>query len=210
MVMGDGSIVGTVMNQAERAAKWLSGGRPVCDVKTVMLVPYGDKLLEQYKSKYNIIEGPEDDVLTRYVMAQKEFDADLVVRLTGDCVWLTSSIIAKCIRAAVKHGSDYCSNVLVRSFIEGHDVEVLSSGLLKYLDTFSTTATEREHVTTHFTEFAEQLSSDYLIHTVFSEYDFSDIKSSIDTREEYDDCLGKFDKLRAKKHRALSLGSISN
>lgn len=208
MDLGDNSVVGTVMKQAVRAAGWM---RRNADISVAMLIPFDDALREQYSYRYDVFEGPEDDVLTRYYDAMEEYNADYVVRLTGDCVWITSSIIAKCIREALKHDADYCSNVLVRTFMEGLDCEVLSRKALDYLHRNMVNPHEREHVTHGLiTDIQQGHTQDFKIHTVVSEYDMSAIKTSIDTLEEYEQSVNLFSQLRAKKEEALRFGSISN
>jgi spore coat polysaccharide biosynthesis protein SpsF len=196
------------MAQAMRCAGWL---RNQAEITVAMLVPFDDELKGQYSYKYEIFEGPEDDVLTRYCRAMDHYGADYIVRLTGDCVWITSNMISKCLREALKRETDYCSNILVRSFMEGLDVEVLSRKALTYLDENMKTPLEREHVTYGLlTDIRKGETNDFKIHTVFCEYDMSTIKTSIDTSEEYEDAVDMFSALRSKKQDALRFGSISN
>ena len=211
MAFGDGSLVGNVMLQAKKCADWLTHSDNI-DVMPCLLVPFNDNLAKQFEGRYVIYEGPEDDVLTRYHGAMLEYGPDYIVRITGDCVWITSFVIAKLIRAAIKHETDYCSNILIRTFMEGLDVEVLSSKLLEklYLET-EEEGGHREHVTSIIPSFIELgILANFRIHTVFNEYDLSHIKTSIDTLDEYDECTLKFQKLRRKKNLALELGGISN
>ena len=45
-----------------------------------------DDLLSEYLSKgYTVFRGSADDVLGRFVGAANDFDADIIVRITGDC-----------------------------------------------------------------------------------------------------------------------------
>jgi spore coat polysaccharide biosynthesis protein SpsF len=177
-----------------------------------MLIPFDDhELKTTYSYKYDVFEGPEEDVLSRYYLAMEEYDADLIVRLTGDCVWITSNVISKCLREALKRDTDYCSNILVRTFMEGLDVEVISRKALTYLNNNMSTPQEREHVTLGLiNDLKRGHIQDFKIHTVISEYDMSEVKTSIDTPEDYEDACEKFALLRVKKQEALQLGSISN
>lgn len=212
MEFGDASVVGTVMLQAIRVAEWFQGSGH--DVSVVMLVPFDDPLKKQFEKRYTIFEGPEDDVLLRYYQACKEYDADYVVRLTGDCVWHSSHVISKCLRAALKHDADYCSNVLVRTFMEGLDVEVIKTSWVYKLhenEVSELDAFDREHVTTRILDNIRLgQSGEKKIRTVFAEYDLSNIKTSIDTREEYIASTEKFRALSQKKKEALSYGGISS
>lgn len=93
--------------------------------------------------------GDEHDVLSRFVGAAHEADADLVVRVTGDCPLIDPDITDLVVRSLVDHRSnvDYASNAVVRSFPRGLDTEALFVDVLDRVDRFATTADEREHVT---------------------------------------------------------------
>ena len=211
MAVGELSIVGRVMYQAVRlsGAHWLS---EKANVTVAMLVPYGDKLKDTFRSRYNVFEGPEDDVLTRFHMAAEHYNSDIIVRLTGDCAWMQRRVIAKVLGDAMRAEADYCSNVLVRTFMEGLDVEVMSRTLLAYINNYADTAADREHVTTYITDMIrrDKKIPGCKVHTVLAEYDFSDVKTSVDTLEEYQDCVRRFESMKAKKAEANSYGEISN
>ena len=51
------------------------------DLSTVILCPYDDQIISLYKDKVNVLEGDENDVLSRYVDAIKIFDADYILSL---------------------------------------------------------------------------------------------------------------------------------
>lgn len=93
--------------------------------------------------------GDEHDVLSRFVGAAHEAAADLVVRVTGDCPMIDPDVTDLVVRSLVDNQStvDYASNVVVRSFPRGLDVEAFFVDVLNRVDRFATTADEREHVT---------------------------------------------------------------
>lgn len=208
MTVGEDTLVGQVMTQGLRAAEWLSS---IANVEVIMLIPEGDPLAGRFGRKYKTFEGPEDDVLGRYFLAAQKYQPDYMVRLTGDCAWMTSSMIAKCVRDCFKYDADYCSNVLVRTFMEGLDVEVISSALLSELHLTQSDLFHREHVTTAIPELiAAGKLEQYKMHTVLSDYDMSHIKTSIDTALEYEACNNLFISRKRKKNEAMAYGSISN
>ena len=168
--------------------------------------------LEELDSKYTIIEGPEDNVLDRYMRAITLYQPDFLVRITGDCVWIPPRVISKHIRDAAKHDADYCSNVLVRSFPEGYDCEVISLELMKWLDSNVFTDRDKEHVTTavrHNLLHNEDFRDEFKIHSIINEMDLSSFKTSIDTRQEYDTALKNLESLKGKKSLAEKFGSVS-
>jgi spore coat polysaccharide biosynthesis protein SpsF (cytidylyltransferase family) len=201
------TISGQVVTQALRARPWL---RNIADTTVVLLLPEGDDI--PCPPNVHRFYGDEHDVLSRYAKANEHFKCDYVVRLTGDCCWMTSHIIAKCLRAAISTRSDYCSNVLVRSFMEGLDCEVMSASLLEYLDAATSNDIDREHVTYKFINdvYRGVAPKQFRIHTIMSEYDLSHIKTSIDTKDEYIESLTKVRDLKTKVEEARAYGGVTN
>lgn len=130
-------------------------------VYVALLVPTGDPLYNHYKQdahiveNFHVLEGPLDDVLTRYVMAADQLRADYICRVTGDCPMIPPPVITKHIVTAFKGGLDYTSNVFpgIRTEPDGFDCEVLSAKLLDYLHKNAKSQQEREHVTFYLRDF---------------------------------------------------------
>jgi spore coat polysaccharide biosynthesis protein SpsF (cytidylyltransferase family) len=99
-----------------------------------------------------LTRGPEDDVLTRYVMAAREHDAEVIVRITADCPLTDPAVVDSVIRARSRDDSDYASNVEPATFPEGYDCEAFTSACLTRIDQEATLAYEREHVTVRVRE----------------------------------------------------------
>ena len=74
--------------------------------------------------------GSETDVLSRYFNVASKFQADLVVRITGDCPIIDPAIVDQCIEKSIETGTDYCSNILPPTFPDGLDVEVIKFSAL--------------------------------------------------------------------------------
>ena len=54
----------------------------------------GDDILEKNKKfGFNVFRGDEDDVLGRFYSASKVHNCNTIVRLTGDCPLIDSSIV---------------------------------------------------------------------------------------------------------------------
>jgi len=208
MPFGKTTVAGQVVNQALRARPWL---RNIADTTVCMLMPRGDTI--SYPSHdVQYFFGDEHDVLSRYAQANEKYNADFIVRLTGDCCWITSHVIAKCLRAAISNNADYTSNVLVRTFMEGLDCEVMSRPLLEWLDASAKSDIEREHVTYKFVNDVQngKAPNTFKVHTILSEYDLSHIKTSIDTKDEYISCLNAVTELEKKQALARSFGGVTN
>lgn len=99
------------------------------------------------KLGYVCIRGHETDVLQRYVDAANQVEADVVVRITGDCPLIDPVLVDSAIDMFLSSNVDYLTNASPASYPDGLDVEVftveaLSRAGLESNDTFS-----REHVT---------------------------------------------------------------
>ena len=72
-----------------------------------------DDALETEAQRLNldVWRGPERDVLARFAGAAEDANADLVVRLTGDCPLIDPEIIDEVVAELTVSGADYCSNI---------------------------------------------------------------------------------------------------
>ena len=96
-----------------------------------------------------LFRGPEDDVLTRYYEAAAAFEADIVMRITGDCPLLSPRTSTHVLEAYLKNRTlcDYVSNTLRRTFPRGLDTSVMGFDTLERAHKQATTRAQREHVT---------------------------------------------------------------
>lgn len=88
----------------------------------------------------------EDDVLSRYYLTAKEFQADVVVRITGDCPLVDPAVISWAAQA-VQDGALFATNVQDCGFPDGTDVEAMTFGLLSIGNQYVNATEDREHVT---------------------------------------------------------------
>ena len=72
------------------------------------------------------IRGSEKDVLGRYCSALNITNADILVRITGDCPLIDPSVVDSVIDLFTEGDFDYCSNILPPTFPDGYDVKFLS------------------------------------------------------------------------------------
>jgi spore coat polysaccharide biosynthesis protein SpsF len=95
--------------------------------------------------------GSLDDVLERYFQAALTNNSDgkvkNIVRITGDCPLIDSSIVDQVIRLFILSHVDYCSNCEPATLPDGLDVEVFSFEALKKSNFLAKKPSEREHVT---------------------------------------------------------------
>ncbi len=99
------------------------------------------------KKGYDVFRGSEEDVLGRFYKAAKPLSPEIVVRITGDCPIIDSSIVDRVISLYEKENVDYASNVDPPTYPDGLDVEVFSFNSLEKANKESKSSHAREHVT---------------------------------------------------------------
>ena len=99
------------------------------------------------KLGYACEQGSENDVLDRYVQAARAHQADVVVRITGDCPLVDPELVDECIRRYKIAGVDYFSNINPPTYPDGLDIEVCSFKALEQANQDTSRSFDREHVT---------------------------------------------------------------
>ncbi len=100
-----------------------------------------------------VFRGMENDVLNRYYECAKEYNADIIVRVTSDCPLVDFSVLDSVIELFYRTESEYSANTIPSStskFPDGSDVEVFSMEVLKYANDYAVKPEDREHVTFFF------------------------------------------------------------
>lgn len=107
-----------------------------------------EELIRAASATTEVVGGSEADVLDRYVDAAYFTEADVIMRVTGDCPLIDPVICGQVLDLFLKHKAGYASNVYPdRSFPKGLDCEVFSRDVLLDAARISTAAYDREHVT---------------------------------------------------------------
>ncbi|WP_029363466.1 aminotransferase class III-fold pyridoxal phosphate-dependent enzyme [Herbaspirillum lusitanum] len=96
---------------------------------------------------YACEQGSEDDVLERFVDAAKAHQADVVVRITGDCPLVDFQLVDEVIRGYKNANVDYFSNIAPPTYPDGLDIEVFSFEALTTALQETDTPFDHEHVT---------------------------------------------------------------
>lgn len=89
--------------------------------------------------------GSEKDVLDRYYHAAKNAQADVVVRITGDCPLHDANVIDNVVQRFAEMSVDYAKTP--EEYPEGVDTEVCSFAALETSWNEASLPSEREHVT---------------------------------------------------------------
>jgi spore coat polysaccharide biosynthesis protein SpsF len=174
----------------------------------VLLVPEDDPLIAKYKKRMPLVTGSKENVLSRYLKAQKKYDCDYMVRITGDCFFLPNHVVSRHIKSAIYMQQPYTTNTVLRTYPEGYDVEVVSREAMNWLEEHATSDYDREHVTTALkSDFPNNLPFK-ICYILEKNYDLSAVKTSIDTQEEYYTALKIYDRLEKIKTIAHKTGCV--
>ncbi len=105
-------------------------------------------LVEQVqKLGYTCVRGSESDVLDRYLVAARQAQADVVVRITGDCPLIDPALVDQVIAQFKVQGVDYLSNIAPATYPDGLDTEVFTLQALQRAGRESQDPFDHEHVT---------------------------------------------------------------
>lgn len=104
------------------------------------------------KLGFAFVQGSESDVLDRYLLTAIRFQADIIVRITGDCPLVDPELVDHVIDEFISQRVDYFSNTSPPTYPDGLDIEVFSFSALKRAATETKEPFDREHVTPYFSQ----------------------------------------------------------
>ena len=153
--MGSSRLPGKVLRKVNNHAlihillKRLSNSKVLDQIVVATTKELEDTKLVEFLSGYNvdIYRGSTNDVLDRYYNAALKFDAEVVIRITGDCPLVDPGLVDSIISKFFSKKVDYMSNTLTPTFPDGLDVEVFTFSALKFAYENAVSDYDREHVT---------------------------------------------------------------
>jgi spore coat polysaccharide biosynthesis protein SpsF len=132
-------------------------------------------------------EGSESNVLERYYFAAKKHKAEWVVRITSDCPLIDPKLIDQIIKKVIAENKDYGSNTLVETYPDGQDVEVFRFKVLEDARKKVELNSDKEHVTPYIKRNCEtNLGSIYSSISVVNDVDYSNIRMTVDEKQDFD------------------------
>jgi spore coat polysaccharide biosynthesis protein SpsF len=157
-------------------------------------LPSDDELADIVASEgFEVFRGSGPDLVARYAGAAKRYDLDTVVRVTGDCPFLSAEIVDRCIQQAADL-SRFDLATTKGAFPVGLDVEIFGATALADLDRHSLSVAEREHLTLYFYEHADE----FCVRTIVPPAEWQPVLRhfTVDTPADYEDAkamVSRFD-----------------
>ncbi len=132
----------------------LSRAKELDQIVVATSVDERNRLLVEHVQKlgYACEQGSENDVLDRFVQAARKHQADVVVRITGDCPLIDSELVDEAIRRFKTANVDYFSNVTPPTYPDGLDIEVFAFKALEQASRETDKLFDHEHVTPYLRE----------------------------------------------------------
>jgi glutamate-1-semialdehyde 2,1-aminomutase len=111
------------------------------DERNTPLVDHVEKL------GYICVRGSEEDVLDRYLKAARQVNADIIIRITGDCPLVDPVLVDDAINKFNALSVDYLSNISPATYPDGLDIEVFTFAALERAALETNDKYDHEHVT---------------------------------------------------------------
>lgn len=127
-----------------------------------------------------VITGPLNDVLERYRIGAGKTEADIIIRLTGDCPLIDPNIIDRVVALRSAAQADYASNIDPPTYADGLDVECFTKELLERACREAHEPAHREHVTLWMREVANDVRKENLTAFLSS----SDLRITVDYEDD--------------------------
>ena len=136
-----------------------------------------EKEIESINATY--FSGDEDDVLKRYYMTAKKYNAEHIVRITADCPLIDPMMLDEMLLIYSENNFDYMSNTNPPTYPDGFDIEIFTYEALDDAYKNAIDDYDREHVTPYI-----HRNSDNIIYNYQSDIDFSGLRLTVDDPED--------------------------
>ena len=120
--------------------------------------------------------------MSRFYESAKLLNADVVVRITGDCPLVDSSLVDQCIQRYKQSQVDYFSNIDPTTYPDGLDIEVMSFASIERAYNEANLEFDREHVTPYI----YRNPKEFKIGSVELDVNYSHHRWTVDYAEDFD------------------------
>lgn len=144
-----------------------------------------NNILEEYAEKIgcHYAKGSENDVLSRYFQAAKQFNVTDIIRVTADCPLIDPQLVDFMIEYYLTEKVDYAAIDVDKYYPRGLDAEVFGFETLKKVNTEAHQNYEREHVTPYIYGHPELFKIKFL--EAEKKLTRPEIRLTVDTQEDF-------------------------
>lgn len=153
--MGSTRLPGKVMRivEGQTVLYWFLKRAQRCKTPDLICVAttenHADDAIVEHVEKHfpgiHITRGSEQDVLSRYALAARETNADIIIRVTSDCPFMDWDLVDQCVNTLIEKKVD-AVRTIKDDFPIGLDVEVFTRQGLETANKKAADQAEREHV----------------------------------------------------------------
>jgi len=174
--IGNNTVIGNIMLR-------LSKSKLINEIIVATSINKENDLLEKFllENGFKVFRGSENNVLERYYNAAIYTDADLIVRITGDCPFIDSRLVDEMIVDFLDGNIDYENNLSPATFPDGLDIEIFKFKALKYAYENAHSEYDKEHVTPYIKN-----SEIFTKKNFYSEVDLSGLRWTLDESFDYE------------------------
>lgn len=152
----------------------------------VLAIPTGEANdpLEEAAAGYpqiSVVRGPDDDLVTRFLMAADLTGADVIVRMWGDCPVTDPDLATGLLQAALATGAAWAHYPNDSGYPEGVESHILRVDALRALDAETDDMYERENLMPFFLRQPER----FPILELRRQPDRTGLKCLLDTQHDY-------------------------
>lgn len=165
-----------------------------------------DDLIEQFcrDKKISFFRGSEENVLERYYQCARQYDANIIVRITADDPLKDPDVILHAIEIFKKGNYDYVSNTIIPTYPEGIDIEVFSFSALEKAYLEGNLPSEKEHVTPYIYKNPSKFNLYNFTNTV----DLSGFCWTLDKPEDYMFVHRVYEELYKNQNEIFSMNEV--
>jgi spore coat polysaccharide biosynthesis protein SpsF (cytidylyltransferase family) len=133
----------------------------------------------------SVFRGSEEDVLDRYYNAAKEYSADIIVRLMGDCPLHDPQVIDESVRffKTLCERTQYALSGSLANYPEGLDMDIFTFASLERMWDEAELPSEREHITAYMKKHPEFFE---LVERKIGEDDYAHLHWSVDEAGDFE------------------------
>ena len=194
--MGSKRLPGKVLEQIEKKPMLyhiVDRVKRVSQIEDIVIATSNEKTDEPIvdfclSNSIKYFAGSENNVLDRFYQAANKYNADPIIRITGDCPLVDSQVVMNLIKLFFSLKSDHAGvatgagtiNNKDRCFPDGLDAECFSFKSLKDAWENATSTIDKEHVT----PFIWKNPKLFKLSTLFSDSDYSEHRWTVDNKED--------------------------